>query len=45
MAKGKKNTLMRRSPRIVGGEKQEESLRTDSLVKEDFSKVPNRKYL
>ena len=43
MAKGeKRNTLTRRSPRKVVKTTTTESLRTDSLVKEEFSKVPKR---
>ena len=42
MARGKKrNTLTQRSPRKVV-KTTTELLRTDSLVKEDFSKVPKR---
>ena len=42
MAKGKKrNTLTRRSPRKVV-KTTTESLRTDSLVKKNFSKIPKR---
>ncbi len=42
MAKWKKtNTLTRRNPRKVV-KTTTESLRTDSLVKEDLSKVPKR---
>ena len=44
MAKGKKrNTPTRRSPRkVVKTTTKTEPLRTDILVKEDFSKVPKR---
>jgi len=38
-----KNTLTRRSPRkVVKKKRTTESLRTDSLVKEDCSKIPKR---
>ena len=49
MAKGnKRNTLTRRSPikvvkkTHIKNKTKTESLRTDSLAKEDFSKVPKR---
>ena len=40
--KGIKNTLMQRSPRKVVKTTTTESLRTDSLVKKNFSKIPKR---
>ena len=44
MAKGKnRNTLTRRSSRKV--ERKKKSLRTDSLVKEDLSKVLKKRVL